>query len=148
MDSILSHEYFMKLALKEASIAMSEDEVPIGAVIVSNGIVIAKAHNMTERLNDSTAHAEMLAISSAMEHFGSKYLKDCTLYVTLEPCVMCAGASSWAQLGEIVYGASDSRKGFNALASKTLHPKTKIIKGVFEDESTELLHEYFKSKRK
>lgn len=147
MESILSHDYFMRLALKEAQIALDEDEVPIGALVVSQGKIVAKAHNMTERLNDATAHAEMLALTAAMDRFGSKYLKDCTLYVTLEPCVMCAGAAAWAQVATIVYAASDPKKGFKTLTNNLLNSKTEIISGVLEAEASVLLKDYFKSKR-
>ncbi len=140
--------HFMKAALEEARLANEEDEVPVGAVVVSHGQIIARGHNMSERLNDATAHAEMIAITAASENLGSKYLKDCTLFVTLEPCTMCASASAWAQLGGLVYGASDEKKGFHCLGSKkVLHPKTTVKKGILEKESQELLEKFFKSKR-
>ena len=140
-------EYFMREALKEAQLAYDDDEVPIGAVIVANGKVLAKAHNLTERLNDVTAHAEMQAFTAAANYLGGKYLNDCTLYVTLEPCVMCAGASYWAQIGKIVYGAKDEKRGFSKLKATVLHPKT-IIKGeIMEKECAELISRFFKMKR-
>ena len=137
----------MRLALAEAKNAGKEDEVPIGAVIVANGVIIAKTHNMSERLNDVTAHAEMMAFTAAADHLGGKYLKDCTLYVTLEPCVMCAGASFWTQITRIVFGAYDSKRGFGKLNAQILHPATEIKGGVMEKECSELISAYFKSKR-
>lgn len=148
MDSFLSHEFFMRQALKEAQLAFSEDEIPIGAVVVCNGTIVSRAHNMTEKLNDSTAHAEILALTSAMNHFGSKYLQDCVLYVTLEPCVMCAGASHWSQISQIVFGAFDDKKGYQKLSPELFNTKTKITAGILENESSSLLKEYFKKKRK
>jgi len=145
--SIFSDEYFMKEALKEAHKAFEEDEVPVGAVIVCNKQIIARAHNMTEKLNDATAHAEMLAITAAENFLGSKYLKDCTLYVSLEPCVMCAGASYWTQLSRIVFGAVDERHGHKKSGNKLLHPKTKIEGGILEKESSDLLKRFFQKKR-
>jgi len=147
MDSILNDDYFMRMALAEAKKAFEEDEVPIGAVIVANGVVIAKAHNMVERLSDVTAHAEMMAFTAAADSIGGKYLKDCTLYVTLEPCPMCAGASYWTQISRIVFGAYDSKRGYKKLASEVIHPSTKITGGHMEDDCAILLTEYFKSKR-
>ncbi|MEI6695460.1 MAG: nucleoside deaminase [Bacteroidota bacterium] len=140
-------EYFMREALKEAQLAYDDDEVPIGAVIVANGKVLAKAHNLTERLNDVTAHAEMQAFTAAANYLGGKYLNDCTLYVTLEPCVMCAGASYWAQIGKIVYGAKDEKRGFSKLNATVLHPKTIIKGGIMEKECAELISRFFKMKR-
>lgn len=137
----------MKLALAEAQKAFEMDEVPVGAVIVSNGRVIARAHNMTERLNDVTAHAEMQAFTAASEALGGKYLLDCTLYVTLEPCVMCAGASFWTQISRIVYAAPDEKRGFNRIKTELLHPKTKIEGGLMAAESADLLKTFFKGKR-
>lgn len=137
----------MKLALAEAQKAFEMDEVPVGAVIVSNGRVIARAHNMTERLNDVTAHAEMQAFTAASEALGGKYLLDCTLYVTLEPCVMCAGASFWTQISRIVYAAPDEKRGFNRIKTELLHPKTKIEGGLMAAESADLLKAFFKGKR-
>ena len=139
--------FYMNKAIAEAKIAFEKDEVPVGAVIVSNDKVIARAHNLTEMLNDVTAHAEMQAITSAANYLGGKYLKDCTLYVTLEPCVMCAGASYWAQLKKIVFGASDEKRGFQKKAGNVLHPKTECEKGVMTEECAQLLTDFFASKR-
>lgn len=144
----LTQDYFMKVALKEAALAFEENEVPVGAVVVSQGQIIAKAHNQTERLKDVTAHAEMLAVTAASNYLGGKYLTDCTLFVTLEPCMMCAGALYWAQLGTLVYGASDKKRGFNTLKSKVLHPKTQVFGGILEAESEQLLKLFFEYKRK
>lgn len=143
-------EYFMRLALAEAQEAYDAGEIPIGAVITVNGRVIARAHNRTEALNDVTAHAEMQAITSASEYLGGKYLPECTLYVTVEPCPMCAGALGWSQIGRIVYGASDTKKGFFSYynASRTpIHPKTEITSGVLEDECRDLMQSFFKKLR-
>ena len=140
-------EQFMRLALAEAKAAAREDEVPIGAVIVCRGQVIARAHNLTERLTDVTAHAEMQAITAAATELGGKYLNDCTLYVTVEPCVMCAGALSWAQIGRIVYGTTDDKRGFSRYAPQALHPKTQVSEGVLADECTELMRSFFQKKR-
>ena len=139
--------YFMKMALQEAETAMKMGEIPVGAVVVSHGQVIARAHNMTERLTDVTAHAGMQAITMAADLLGGKYLSDCTLYVTLEPCVMCAGAISWAQLGKLVIGANDSKRGYKLLAPDVLHPKTEVIEGVLADKSTEMLQSFFRARR-
>ena len=138
--------YFMKKALQEAEAAFEKGEVPVGAVIVLKDQIIARAHNLTEILNDVTAHAEMQAYTSASSFLGGKYLKDCTLYVTLEPCQMCAGASYWAQIGKIVYGASEPKLGFSVLDTK-LHPKTKIVSGILEEECSSLLKRFFFEKR-
>ena len=137
----------MREALKEAQKAQSKDEVPVGAVVVCNNQIIARAHNLTETLNDPTAHAEMQAITAASAYLGGKYLNDCTLYVTLEPCPMCAGALYWSQVGKLVYGSKDPKKGYSLLSNMLLHPKTKIISGILADESTELLKSFFKAKR-
>ena len=142
-----TNEYFMREALKEAFKAFEADEVPIGAVISSRDKIIARAHNLTERLNDVTAHAEMQACTSAANFLGGKYLDECTLYVTIEPCVMCAGASQWAHLGHLVFGASDDKKGYSKIKDKILHPKTAVTKGVMEKECSELLKEFFRQKR-
>ena len=142
-----SHNYFMKEALKEAKKALEKGEVPVGCIIVCNEKIIARAHNFTQRLNDVTAHAEMQAITSAADYLGGKYLKDCTLYVTLEPCIMCAGATYWAQLSKIVYGAKDIKRGYSALSNNILHPKTQVIEGIMGDESAKLLIDFFKNKR-
>ncbi|MFN2429413.1 MAG: nucleoside deaminase [Cryomorphaceae bacterium] len=139
--------YFMKQALAEAEKAFREDEVPVGAVVVAGGRIIARAHNLTERLTDVTAHAEMQAITSAAEFLGGKYLSQCTIYVSLEPCVMCAGALSWAQIGKVVFGAYDQKKGFSLIGNHLLHPKTKLQGGVMGDESADLLKRFFSEKR-
>ncbi|MCD8412158.1 nucleoside deaminase [Tenacibaculum finnmarkense] len=138
--------YFMKIALQEAQTAFDKGEVPVGAVVVFNDKIIAKAHNLTEMLTDVTAHAEMQAFTAASDFLGGKYLKNCTLYVTLEPCQMCAGASYWTQIGKIVYGASEPKLGFSVLQTK-LHPKTKIVAGVLEEECGFLLKKFFVEKR-
>lgn len=143
----LSHEHFMKEALKEARKAFDEDEIPIGAVVVCDNHIIARAHNLTEKLNDVTAHAEMLAFTAAEEHIGSKYLKKCSLYVTLEPCVMCAGAVFWTQLGELVYGVGDEKRGYSLVPKNILHPTTHVISGVLQEECRALLKEFFRQKR-
>jgi tRNA(adenine34) deaminase len=141
-------ERYMKEALREASYAGSEDEVPIGAVITCRGKIIGKGHNMTERLNDPTAHAEMIAITAATEAMGGKYLNDCTLYVTVEPCPMCAGALAWAQIGRVVFGASDPKRGFSLFSPSLMHPKTEVVSGVLADECSDLVTEFFRNKRK
>jgi len=138
--------YFMKKALQEAQIAFDKGEVPVGAIIVLKNQIIARAHNLTETLNDVTAHAEMQAFTAAADFLGGKYLKGCTLYVTLEPCQMCAGASAWAQIDKIVYGASDPQRGFINLGTQ-LHPKTKVVSGVLAEESSQLLKRFFIQKR-
>ena len=145
--TIFTNEYFMKRALQEAEKAYNEGEIPVGAIIVTNNQIIAKAYNQTERLQDATAHAEMLAITSASEYLGAKYLKDCVLYVTLEPCPMCAGALAWSQIGKIVFGASDIKKGFSLIENQLLHPKTIIERNVLANESQELLQWFFQRKR-
>jgi tRNA(adenine34) deaminase len=147
MLSVQGDEYFMKMALAEAQKAFDADEVPVGAVIVCKGQIIARGHNLTERLNDFTAHAEMQAFTSASEYLGNKYLNECTLYVTLEPCVMCAGAAFWTQLGKIVYGASDEKRGFSKIKMSLLHPKTEVISGLMREESAALLSSFFLRKR-
>ena len=146
--TVFSDEHFMREALKEAQKAYDADEVPVGAIIVCNNTIIARAHNLTERLNDVTAHAEMQAITSAANFLNGKYLNECTLYVTLEPCVMCAGAIAWAQLGKLVYGASDTKRGFKFLdEKKVLHPKTEIVSGILAEECSEIVKQFFKNKR-
>ncbi|MBK7182746.1 MAG: nucleoside deaminase [Bacteroidetes bacterium] len=145
--TILSDEYFMREALKEAKKAFDADEIPVGAIVVCNNRIIARAHNLTERLNDVTAHAEMQAITSAANFLNGKYLNECTMYITLEPCVMCAGALSWSQIGKIVYGASDTKRGFNLIGNKILHPKTELLSGIIADECSELLKTFFQKKR-
>lgn len=141
-------EYFMKKAFAEALQAYEKGEVPVGAVVVAHGKIIARAHNLTETLNDVTAHAEMQAITAAANLMGGKYLNDCVLYVTLEPCVMCAAALGWAQMGKIVYGASDEKRGFKKWAQNAIHPKTQVIGGILETECSELLQDFFKQRRK
>lgn len=143
---MFTNEYFMKLAFQEAEKALEKEEVPIGCVIVSGGRVIARAHNLTETLNDVTAHAEMQAMTSAADFLGGKYLKNCTLYVTLEPCVMCAGALAWSQISKVVIGARDEQRGFINKNLK-LHPKTEIITGVMEAECGEIVKQFFKERR-
>ena len=140
-------EYFMREALKEARMARDLDEVPIGAVIVSNNRIIARGHNLSEQLNDVTAHAELQAFTAAATYIGGKYLQQCTLYVTLEPCVMCAGAAFWTQIGRVVYGASDEKRGFSRLQANVLHPKTTLISGVLEEECADLLRIFFQARR-
>lgn len=140
-------EYFMRLALAEARFAMDEGEVPIGAVIVCQGHVVARAHNQTETLNDVTAHAEMLAITAAANKLGGKYLSDCTLYVTIEPCVMCAGAIGWSQIRRIVYGAPDIKRGYSLFAPKAFHPKASVSGGVLEKECKAVIQAFFHGKR-
>jgi tRNA(adenine34) deaminase len=138
---------FMKQALAEASLAALKDEIPVGALIVCRGHIIARAHNQTEQLNDPTAHAEMLAITSATQTLGSKYLAGCTLYVTLEPCAMCAGAIAWAQISVLVYGAPDPKRGFRLYAPQVLHPKTIIKNGILEQECADRMTDFFRSRR-
>lgn len=140
-------EFYMQQALREARAARDEDEVPIGAVIVCDGQIVARAHNNTERLKDVTAHAEMVAFTAAANTLGSKYLPNCTLYVTVEPCPMCAGAAGWVQIGRIVYGAADPKNGFVKLGRGMLHPKTEVVGGVMEEECSELMKEFFRRKR-
>jgi len=140
-------EYFMKKAFSEALIAFEKGEVPVGAVVVSDGKIIARAHNLTETLTDVTAHAEMQAVTAAANLLGGKYLTGCTLYVTLEPCVMCAGALGWAQISKVVYGASDEKRGFKKFAANALHPKTEVVGGVLGIECAELIQDFFKQKR-
>ncbi|MCW3804266.1 nucleoside deaminase [Plebeiibacterium marinum] len=142
-----SDEYFMQQALNEAKNALHKDEIPVGAVVVCNKQIISRAHNLTETLNDVTAHAEMLAITAAAEFLGGKYLNECTLYVTLEPCTMCAGALSWSQIGRIVFGASDTKRGFSRHTPPVLHPKTNVISGILEKDCSFLITNFFKNKR-
>lgn len=147
MINPFTDEYFMKKALQEAKMAFEKGEIPVGAIIVVNNTVIARSHNLTELLNDVTAHAEMQAITSAANYLGGKYLKDCTLYVTLEPCQMCAGALYWSQITKIVYGASDEHRGFVKMGTK-LHPKTVVVSGVMADEASDLMKRFFAERRK
>ena len=146
-DSILNDEYFMRLALAEAKKAADLDEVPIGAVIVAGGIVIARAHNLVEKLKDVTAHAEMMAFTAASEYLGGKFLTDCTLYVTLEPCPMCAGASYWTRVKRLVFGAYDAKRGYSLLSDDFMHPSTELKTGVLQDECARLMTDYFRKKR-
>ena len=145
--TVFSDESFMKEALKEAQKAFDADEVPVGAIIVCNNKIIARAHNLTERLNDVTAHAEMQAITSAANFLNGKYLNECVLYVTLEPCVMCAGALAWSQIGKIVYGATDTKRGFQLVQNNLLHPRTEVKSGVLEEECSILIKSFFQKKR-
>lgn len=144
---MFDHAYFMKQALIEAKKAFEIDEVPVGAVVVCQNRIIARAHNYTEHLNDVTAHAEMQAITAATGALGGKYLTDCTLYVTVEPCVMCAGALGWSQISTVVYGAVDEKRGFHLYAPKALHPKTELVSGVMEEECAALMKDFFQKKR-
>lgn len=146
--TMFTDEYFMKFAIAEAKYAIKKDEVPVGAIVVYNNKVIAKSHNLTEQLTDFTAHAEMQAFTSASEFLSNKYLDKCTLYVTLEPCVMCAGASFWTRIGKIVYGAKDERRGFERLSENIIHPSTEVIGGVLEKECRDLIIGFFANKRK
>lgn len=143
---MFTDEYYMKLALQEAQTALEKDEVPIGCVIVSQNRIIAKAHNLTETLNDVTAHAEMQAITSAANFLGGKYLQNCTMYITMEPCVMCCGALNWSQISKVVIGARDEQRGF-INKSLSLHPKTEMITGIMAEECSELVKDFFKNKR-
>ena len=146
-NQLKEDERWMKRALDEAMIAMEQGEIPIGAVIVSHNKLIASAHNLTETLTDVTAHAEMQAITAAANSLGGKYLTDCTLYVTVEPCTMCAGAIGWAQIGRIVFGAYDTKRGYKAYAPNALHPRAKVVGGVLEDECREIMQRFFKERR-
>lgn len=137
----------MKQALAEAHRAFEEDEIPVGAVVVCRDTIIARAHNMTEHLTDVTAHAEMQAITAAAEYLGGKYLNECTLYVTVEPCIMCAGALGWAQIGRVVFGARDEKRGYQRFAPEALHPKTTVVSGILEEDCATLMKEFFKRKR-
>ena len=140
-------EKYMREALNEAKAALMEDEIPIGAVVVSNGRIIGRGHNLTETLHDVTAHAEMQAITAASEYLGGKYLNNCTLYVTIEPCVMCAGAIGWSQIGRLVYGATDEKRGYTRYAPEALHPKTEVVCRVLKEEAAEMMKDFFKGKR-
>jgi tRNA(adenine34) deaminase len=144
---LFSHEYFMKLALKEASYAFEEDEVPVGALVVCKNRIIGKGYNQTERLRDVTAHAEMIAITAASNYLGTKFLEECVLYVTLEPCLMCASALMWPRISRLVYGATDLKAGYSLAKGRVLHPKTEVVKGVMEQECGSLLTDFFKQKR-
>lgn len=141
---LYTDEYFMREALKEADKALDIDEVPVGAVVVCKNRIIARAHNQTEKLTDATAHAEMLAVTAAANYLGSKYLSECTLYVTLEPCVMCAGALHWVQLQKLVFGASDIQRGYSLVSSPLLHPKTEVVRGIKAEECKKVVDEFFR----
>ena len=143
----MTDEYYMKMALIEAEAAANINEIPIGAIIVCQNQIIAQAHNLTETLNDVTAHAEMQAITIASDYLGGKYLRNCTLYVTVEPCAMCAGAIGWAQIERVVYGTSDEKKGFSIIAPNALHPKCQVTKGVLQEECSTLMKDFFQKKR-
>lgn len=145
--NVYDDTYFMRQAIEQAKLAAAAGEIPVGAVVVSNQRIIARGHNQTERLNDVTAHAEVIALTAAANHLGDKYLHDCTLYVTLEPCPMCAGALAWAQTTRIVYGASDDKRGFMRFGRELLHPKTKLEFGVMHEECAALMTEFFRAKR-
>ncbi|MGB1217906.1 MAG: nucleoside deaminase [Saprospiraceae bacterium] len=147
MLSIHTDEYFMKKAIEQAEMAFEIGEIPVGAIVVADNRIIAKAHNRTEHLNDVTAHAEIIAMTAAANHLGSKYLKDCTLFVTLEPCVMCAGALYWSQIGRVVFGAEDSKRGFMRFGKGIMHPKSQISYGVLSQECGQLMTDFFKLKR-
>ncbi|AJA68834.1 nucleoside deaminase [Myroides odoratimimus] len=147
MDTFFNDEYFMRIALSEAKEAYDKGEIPVGAIVVANNQIIAKSHNLTELLHDVTAHAEIQAISSAANYLNAKYLKNCTLFVTLEPCQMCAGALYWSQITKIVYGASDDKRGYKAIGGQ-LHPRTEVVSGVLEQECTALMKSFFENKRK
>lgn len=145
--AIAPDEFFMKEALKEAQKALELDEVPIGAVIVHNGRIIGRGHNLTEQLNDVTAHAEMQAFTAAANYIGGKYLKDCTLYVTIEPCIMCAGASYWTQISKIVFGAHDPKRGFSQIRQPIVHPRTEVVSGILSETAGQLMKDFFIAKR-
>ncbi len=147
MLNVFTDEYFMRQAYQEAELAFEKGEVPVGAVIVCQNQIIAKGHNLTEKLTDVTAHAELMCMTAATEYLGSKYLNDCTLYVTLEPCTMCAGALAWAQLGKLVYAASDERRGFSRHSERVLHPKTEVEHGIMQEKCSELVKEFFQQRR-
>lgn len=147
MENIFTDEYFMKKALQEAEMAFEKGEIPVGAIVVVNNTVIARSHNLTELLNDVTAHAEMQSITAAANYLGGKYLKECTLYVTLEPCQMCAGALYWSQITKIVFGARDEQRGFIKMGTQ-LHPKTTVVSGIMAEEASNLMKRFFASKRK
>jgi tRNA(adenine34) deaminase len=145
--TLTQDEFFMREALKEADLALEADEIPVGAIIVANGRIIGRGHNLTQRLNDVTAHAEMQAFTAAANFLGAKYLINCTLYVTLEPCVMCAGAAFWTQISKVVFGAYDMQRGFSKLNAPILHPKTELVGGVLENKCSILIKDFFINKR-
>lgn len=142
-----THEQYMRKALEEAVIAAEEGEIPVGAIVVCQGKIIARAHNETEKLNDVTAHAEMIAVTMATSYLGGKYLNECTLYVTMEPCTMCAGALAWSQLGELVVGAPDPHRGYSRLTPPVLHPRTKVTAGILAEECSSMVKDFFKARR-
>ncbi len=144
---MLDDLFFMKQAFLEAQKALAKGEVPVGAVVVCRNTIIARAHNLTETLRDVTAHAEMQAITMASDYLGGKYLVDCSIYVTVEPCVMCAGALGWAQISRLVYGASDSKRGYSILAPDALHPRCEVVSGIMADECAEMVSSFFKTRR-
>lgn len=145
--TIHTDEYYMREALKQAAIARDEGEIPVGAVVVADNRIIARAYNQTEKLNDPTAHAEMLALTAATNYLGTKYLSDCSLYVTLEPCGMCAGALYWGQLGKLIFAARDEKRGYTTINPRLIHPKTEVVQGPFEEEAGLLVTEFFKRLR-
>lgn len=145
--SINSDDHFMKEAIKQAEIAFEEKEIPVGAVVVCNNKIIARAYNQTEKLNDSTAHAEMIALTAAFNYVGGKYLPECAIYITLEPCIMCAGALYWSQIGKIIYGASDPNRGYRTVKSEILHPKTEVIDGILAEDCKQILDKFFNTIR-
>ena len=145
--SINSDDHFMKEAIKQAEIALEEREIPVGAVVVCNNKIIARAYNQTEKLNDSTAHAEMIALTAAFNYIGGKYLPECSIYITLEPCIMCAGALYWSQIGRIIYGASDPKRGYKTVNSEILHPKTEVINGILAEDCKQILNKFFNTIR-
>ena len=145
--SIYSDDHFMKEAIKQAEIAFEEKEIPVGAVIVCNNKIIARAYNQTEKLNDSTAHAEMIALTAAFNYLGGKYLPDCSIYITLEPCIMCAGALYWSQIGKIIFGAPDQKRGYRTVKSEVLHPKTEVIEGILAEDCKQILDKFFNTIR-
>jgi len=147
-EALFTDDYFMKQALAQAKLAADKGEVPVGALVVCNNQIISRAHNLTETLNDATAHAEMQAITAASNYLGSKYLKECTLYVTAEPCVMCAGACYWAQIGKIIYGTEDDKRGYSVFNKNIIHPQTKVISGVLKQACAEIITDFFYKIRK
>jgi tRNA(adenine34) deaminase len=145
--SIYSDDHFMREAIKQAEIAFEEKEIPVGAVVVCNNKIIARAYNQTEKLNDSTAHAEMIALTAAFNYLGGKYLPDCSIYITLEPCIMCAGALYWSQIGKIIFGAPDQKRGYRTVKSEVLHPKTEVIEGILAEDCKQILDKFFNTIR-
>lgn len=145
--SIYSDDHFMREAIKQAEIAFEEKEIPVGAVVVCNNKIIARAYNQTEKLNDSTAHAEMIALTAAFNYLGGKYLPDCSIYITLEPCIMCAGALYWSQIGKIIFGAPDQKRGYRTVKSEILHPKTEVIEGILAEDCKQILDKFFNTIR-